>query len=51
MASPSLQTMPVRIWSSLRQDLSPVIAAASSLLILLTLVLMLLAALLRKKAN
>ncbi len=51
MASPSLQTMPVRIWSSLRQDLSPVIAAASSLLILLTLALMLLAAFLRKKGQ
>jgi putative spermidine/putrescine transport system permease protein len=51
MASPTLQTMPVRIWGSLRQDLSPVIAAASSLLILLTLVLMLLAALFRKKAD
>lgn len=51
MASPTLQTMPVRIWGSLRQDLSPVIAAASSLLILLTLVLMLLAAFLRKKAK
>ncbi len=51
MASPTLQTMPVRIWGVIRQDLSPVIAAASSLLILLTLVLMLLAALLRKMAG
>lgn len=51
MASPTLQTMPVRIWGSLRQDLSPVIAAASSLLILLTLALMVLAAFLRKKAD
>jgi len=51
MASPTLQTMPVRIWSSLRQDLSPVVAAASSLLILLTLALMLLAVLFRKKAD
>lgn len=48
MASPTLQTLPVRIWSALRQDLSPVIAAASSILILLTLLLMLLSALLRK---
>jgi putative spermidine/putrescine transport system permease protein len=42
MASPTLQTLPVRIWSTLRQDLTPVIAAASSLLVGLTVVLMLL---------
>lgn len=42
MASPSLQTLPVRIWSTLRQDLTPVIAAASSVLVGLTVVLMLL---------
>jgi len=36
MASPTLQTFPVKIWTTLRQDLTPVIAAASSLLILLT---------------
>jgi putative spermidine/putrescine transport system permease protein len=47
MASPTLQTLPVKIWSSLRQDLSPVIAAASSLLVLLTLLLMIVTALLR----
>lgn len=48
MASPTLQTLPVRIWGALRQDLTPVIAAASSLLVFLTLTLMLLAALLKK---
>ncbi|TIS78585.1 MAG: ABC transporter permease, partial [Mesorhizobium sp.] len=30
MASPTLQTLPVKIWGSLRADLSPVVAAASS---------------------
>ena|SRR5580704_3934036 len=48
MTSPDLQTLPVRIYSSLRQDLSPVIAAVSSLLVGFTALLMLLAALLRK---
>jgi putative spermidine/putrescine transport system permease protein len=48
MASPDLQTLPVRIFSSLRQDLSPVVAAVSSLLVGLTALLMLLAALLRR---
>lgn len=48
MASPTLQTLPVKIWSTLRQDLTPVIAAASTLLVLFTTVLMVLAALLRK---
>jgi putative spermidine/putrescine transport system permease protein len=40
MASPSLQTFPVRVWTSLRQDLTPVIAAASSLVLLVTLFLL-----------
>ena len=48
MASPTLQTLPVKVWSTLRQDLTPVVAAASTLLILLTLVLMTLVALVRK---
>lgn len=48
MATPTLQTLPVRIWGTLRQDLTPVIAAASTLLILLTVVIMLIAACLRK---
>ncbi|MFB2552566.1 ABC transporter permease [Ensifer soli] len=48
MASPSLQTLPVKIWTTLRQDLTPVIAAASTLLILFTMLLMLIAALVRK---
>lgn len=48
MASPTLQTLPVKIWATLRQDLTPVIAAASTLLILVTLFLMLLAAALKR---
>lgn len=48
MSSPTLQTLPVKIWTTLRQDLTPVIAAASTLLVGLTLVLMILAALFRK---
>ena len=48
MSSPTLQTLPVKIWTTLRQDLTPVIAAASTLLVVLTLVLMILAALFRK---
>lgn len=48
MASPTLQTLPVKIWATLRQDLTPVIAAASTLLILFTVVLMVLSALVRK---
>lgn len=51
MASPSLQTLPVKIWGTLRQDLTPIIAAASSLLIAFTLVLMLLVGFLRKVAK
>jgi putative spermidine/putrescine transport system permease protein len=48
MASPTLQTMPVKIWATLRQDLTPVVAAASTLLFLFTIALMLLAAVFRK---
>ena len=48
MSSPTLQTLPVKIWTTLRQDLTPVIAAASTLLVELTLVLMILAAFFRK---
>jgi putative spermidine/putrescine transport system permease protein len=48
MASPSLQTLPVKVWTTLRQDLTPVIAAASTLLVVLTLILMLIAAFIRK---
>lgn len=48
MASPTLQTLPVRIWSTLRQDLTPVIAAASSLLVGLTVILMLLGLVLKR---
>ena len=42
MATPSLQTLPVKIWVTLRADLSPVIAAASSLLIVATMAVVLL---------
>lgn len=48
MASPTLQTLPVKVWTTLRQDLTPVIAAASTLLVLLTVVLMIAVALIRK---
>ncbi|QRM57525.1 ABC transporter permease [Sinorhizobium sp. BG8] len=48
MASPTLQTLPVKIWSTLRQDLTPVIAAASTLLIAVTILLMLIVAAVRK---
>ena len=48
MASPQLQTLPVLIWGTVRQDLTPVIAAASTLLVAVTLLLMLGAALVRK---
>lgn len=48
MASPELQTFPVKIWTTLRQDLSPVIAAASTLLVAITIALMLLISLIRR---
>ena len=48
MASPDLHPLPLRIFSTLRQDLSPVIAAVSSLLVVFTALLMLVAAFLRK---
>ena len=48
MASPKLQTLPVKIWATLRQDLTPVIASASALLVGFTLILMLVVALVRK---
>lgn len=48
MAAPGMETLPVRIWSALRQDLSPVVAAVSTVLIGITLLLMLVAALFKK---
>ncbi len=51
MASPTLQTLPVKIWATLRQDLTPVVAAASTLPIAFTLALMLLVSLVRKVAK
>lgn len=44
MATPHLQTLPVKIWTTLRQDMTPVIAAASTLLTLFTILLMLIVA-------
>ncbi|MGE3148004.1 MAG: ABC transporter permease, partial [Pseudorhodoplanes sp.] len=49
MASPSLQTLPVKIWTTLRSDLTPVIAAASTLLVLVTIALMLVVALMQTR--
>jgi len=40
MASPGLQTLPVKMWTSLRMDMTPVIAAASTLLVLASLLVM-----------
>jgi putative spermidine/putrescine transport system permease protein len=37
MASPGLQTLPVKMWTSLRMDMTPVIAAASTLLVVASL--------------
>ncbi len=48
MASPTLQTLPVKIWGTLRQDLTPVIASASTLLVAFTIALMVLVAFIRK---
>lgn len=45
MSSARLQTFPVRIWTTLRQDLTPVIAAASTLLVAMTIVILLITAL------
>ena len=48
MATLAAMALPVKIWTTLRQDLTPVIAAASTLLIAFTILLMIVAALLRK---
>ncbi|MGD9741892.1 MAG: ABC transporter permease [Dongiaceae bacterium] len=48
MATPSLQTLPVKIWVTLRTDLSPVIAAASSLLIGMSVLLLGISALIKR---
>ena len=50
-ASPELQTLPVRIWGALRQDLTPVIAAASTILVAFTLLVMAAAALVRRRIS
>lgn len=47
MSSPSLQTLPVKMWSALRLDLSPVIAAAAALMVALTVVLLFAAAMIQ----
>ena len=49
MASPTLQTLPVKMWTTLRQDLTPVIAVASTLLIGLSVLVMLIGAGLRRR--
>ncbi|WP_437883110.1 ABC transporter permease [Pseudomonas sp. LRF_L74] len=51
MGSPTLQTLPVKMWTTLRQDLTPVIAVASTLLIGLSLLVMLVAACLRRRTE
>lgn len=51
MASPSLQTLPVKMWTTLRQDLTPVIAVASTLLIGLSLLIMIVAAVVRRRSE
>ena len=51
MATPGVQTLPVRIWAAMRQDLSPVIAAASTLLIGMTLCFMLLSAVFSRRSS
>ncbi|MEG5263007.1 ABC transporter permease [Pseudomonas sp. JDS28PS106] len=49
MASPTLQTLPVKMWTTLRQDLTPVIAVASTLLIGLSVLVMIIATTLRNR--
>jgi putative spermidine/putrescine transport system permease protein len=49
MASPEMQTLPVRMWNTLRNDLSPVIAAVSTLLIGLTLLVLAAVMILQRK--
>lgn len=44
LSTPGIETLPVKIWSALRQDLSPVIAAASSVLVVVTALFMAIAA-------
>lgn len=48
MASPSLQTLPVRVWTTLRQDLTPVVAAASTVLVCITIFFMVIATVIRR---
>ncbi len=49
MASPTLQTLPVKMWTILRQDLTPVIAVASTLLIALSVLVMVVAEIIRRR--
>lgn len=48
MSSPTLQTLPVKIWTTLRQDLTPVVAAVSTIMVVFTLLLMLVPVIFRK---
>lgn len=40
MSSPTLQTLPIKMWSALRLSLSPVIAAAATVMVAVTVVLL-----------
>lgn len=51
MSAPGVETLPVKIWSALRQDLSPVIAAASAILIGVTVFIMITIAVLKNKMS
>ncbi|HEY0285433.1 MAG TPA: ABC transporter permease [Pseudomonas sp.] len=51
MASPTLQTLPVKMWTTLRQDLTPVIAVVSTLLIMVSLLVMVVMGLLRRRSE
>lgn len=51
ITSPGNVTLPIRMWESMRNELSPAIAAASSLIILLSIALFLVAGALRRRAE
>jgi len=51
MSSPRLQTFPVLIWTTLRQDLTPVVAAASSLMLALSTILLLVGAMASRRRS
>ncbi|MBJ2153034.1 ABC transporter permease [Paracoccus sp. IB05] len=51
MAGPNLQTLPVKLWTTLRQDLTPVIAVASTMVLAFSLILLLIAAILTRRGR